>query len=93
MDDFKKSNTGVLIATLSIASEGLDIPDLDIIVNASGNKADVKSIQTIGRVLRKIEGKTTGYYIDFIDTGKHTRKHSRQRALTLENEGHAIEYK
>jgi len=93
MQKFKESKSGVLIATLSIASEGLDIPDLDIIMNASGNKSDVKSIQTIGRVLRKIEDKKTGFYIDFVDVGRWTRKHSNQRILTMRQEGHTVEFK
>lgn len=90
MEDFKSQSSGVLMATASIASEGLDIPDLDIIINASANKSDVKSIQALGRILRKIEGKSTAKYIDFIDTGKHTKGHSEGRMEALEKEGHEI---
>jgi len=82
-----------MVATLSIASEGLNIPDLDVIINASGNAGDVKSIQVLGRVLRKIEGKKEALYIDFLDAGKYTKQHSRKRYKIFEKEGYQLETK
>jgi len=92
-NEFVMEKGKVLIATLSIASEGLNIPDLDVIINAAANKGDVKSIQVLGRVLRKIEGKKEAVYIDFMDEGKHTKKHSRARMSTFKNEGYEIRRK
>lgn len=89
-DVFKKSRIGVLVATVSIASEGLDIPDLDIIINASANKGDVKSIQILGRVLRNFEGKEHAIYWDFFDRGKYTRHHSRARYKAFKSQGYEI---
>jgi superfamily II DNA or RNA helicase len=91
MDRFRICNQGVLIMTMSIAAEGLDIPDLDILINAGANKGDVKSVQVLGRVLRKIVGKEKAMYIDFHDKGTHTRKHSKFRMKALKEQGHNVE--
>ena len=90
---FKTSGLNVLVSTLSIAQQGLDIKDLDVIINLSANKGDVASIQVIGRVLRMAFGKKEALYIDFIDYGTHTSKHSMARIKTFQNEGYAIEVK
>jgi len=87
---FRECNSGCLIMTLSIAAEGLDIPDLDVLVNASANKGDVKSVQVLGRLLRKIEGKDTALYVDFLDNGKHTKMHSKYRMKAFEIQGHEV---
>jgi len=88
---FKQSNGGVMVATLSIASEGLDIPNLDIIINAGANQGDVKSTQILGRVLRKLESKKEALYLDFLDGGKYTNKHSIKRYNLFKNEGYDVE--
>lgn len=93
MRQFKENDAGVLIATISIASEGINIPDLHMIINAGANKGDVKSVQVLGRVLRKIEDKKDAKYIDFLDVGKFTKKHSNARIKILKKEGHSIQFK
>jgi len=90
-NEFVKSNKGVLILTHSIGAEGLDIPDLDIIINAAANKGDVKSIQILGRVLRKSKDKKKAIYYDFIDHSKNTYKHSLARMKVFKKEGHNVE--
>lgn len=93
MKSFKDCSEGVLITTLSIASEGLDIPDLDMVINASANKSDVKSTQILGRILRKIEGKKDAVYIDFIDGGKFGKKHTKRRISVFKDDGYEVEIK
>jgi len=75
MNSFRLGENKVMIMTLSIGAEGLDIPDMDIIINASANKGDTKSIQVLGRVLRTFSTKSKAEYIDFVDSGKYTRQH------------------
>ena len=87
---FKACKSGILIMTQSIAAEGLDIPDLDIIINAAANKGDVKSIQVLGRVLRIFGGKSEAKYIDFVDAGYHTSGHSLQRMEAFRKQGHTV---
>lgn len=90
MQDFRDNKFNVLVMTHSIGSEGLDIPNLDIIINAAANKGDVKSIQILGRVLRSFKGKTEARYVDFVDTGKHTYKHSQARMKAFKEQGHEV---
>jgi superfamily II DNA or RNA helicase len=90
MEDFREGKINVLIGTLSIFAEGIDIPDLDVIINASGNKGDVKSIQVLGRVLRTFKEKNEALYYDFLDRGVHTRKHSHKRIKILQKQGYEI---
>lgn len=89
-DNFKNSTSGCMVATMSIASEGINLPNLDIIINAGANKGDIKSIQILGRVLRVFEGKKEAIYWDFIDSGKYTKLHSRARFNALKEQGHNI---
>jgi len=90
-DEFVKGNVNVLVSTISIFSEGIDIPSLDIVINVGANKGDVKTIQMLGRVLRKMEGKKGAHYYDFIDETKFFRMASLARKRALKREGHDID--
>lgn len=64
--DYNEANCSVLLATYSLAAEGLDIPTLDTLVLATP-KTDV--IQAVGRILRETPGKVNEPYIlDIVDT-------------------------
>jgi len=88
---FVDGTNNVLISTISIFSEGIDIPSLDVVINASANKGDVKTIQVLGRVLRKLESKKGAIYLDFFDETKFLRSASVSRIKALRNEGHDVE--
>ncbi len=47
--------------------EGIDIPSLGAVINASGGKSEIMTIQAIGRGLRKVEGKEEVIIVDFFD--------------------------
>jgi len=51
-------NSGILIATSGLVSEGLDIPSLDSVYISYGSKSIINLLQTSGRVLRYSEGKS-----------------------------------
>jgi len=88
--DFRDNKLMILIGTISIFSEGIDLPDLDVIINASANKGEVKTIQSLGRILRKHETKERAIYIDFIDNSKFLKKASKSRIETFKKEGHKV---
>lgn len=90
-NDFTNGELDILISTISIFAEGVDIPSLDMVINASANKGNVKTIQVLGRVLRKMEGKKNAQYIDFIDDSKFFRLASLARKRALIKEGHEVE--
>ena len=59
--------------------------------NAAANKGDVKTIQVLGRVLRRLKGKKDAYYYDFIDESRFFRLASYARKKALLKEGHTVE--
>jgi superfamily II DNA or RNA helicase len=90
MDNFRGGKTNVLVSTVSIFSEGIDIPSLDVVINVSANKGSVKTVQILGRVLRTLSGKKEALYIDFIDSYKMMKSASKARIRILEKEGHDV---
>jgi len=91
MNEFKSGEKNVLVSTIGIFSEGIDLPHLDIIINASANKGDVKTIQILGRVLRKNENKDVGEYYDFIDDSRFFKNASLSRVRIFKKEEHNVE--
>ena len=56
----------VVIAT-TIFKEGIDVPSLDILINAAGGKSEIATLQAIGRGLRTTETKKEVTVVDFFD--------------------------
>jgi superfamily II DNA or RNA helicase len=65
-----------VIAT--VGKEGLNIPSLDVVINAEGSKSAVANKQKM-RSLTASAGKTYGIIIDFLDKGRYLTKHSKKR--------------
>ena len=57
----------VILATYTLAREGLDVPQLRYVVFSTPEKDETTVIQSVGRVGRKAEGKEYGTVIDFVD--------------------------
>jgi superfamily II DNA or RNA helicase len=55
-----------VVATV-VWKEGINIPSLNVIINAVGGKSEIAVLQLIGRVLRRTEKKTTAIIIDFFN--------------------------
>ena len=91
-DEFSKSDGALktLVGTLSIFSEGIDIPSLDIVINASANRGDVKSIQILGRVLRLFKEKNKAMYYDFVDEYGFFKAASLARMRAFKKQGHNV---
>jgi len=69
----------VLLGT-SILGEGIDLPTVDALVYARGEKAEVSLTQSIYRTCTAVEGKDHAIVVDFAD--RHNRKllrHSQER--------------
>ena len=85
--DFRTGALEVLIAT-PIFDEGVDLPELDVIVLAAGGKSAVRLLQRIGRSLRLSPGKTHAMIHDFLDSGnRYTLGHSMGRLKACKKEG------
>jgi len=85
--------TGVLKAVIAttIFDEGVDIPELQKVILASGGKSQVKGLQRVGRGLRTSAGKDEVIIVDFQDT-HHTmlRKHALERLKVWKDEGFEV---
>lgn len=75
----KKIN--VILAS-TIFDLGIDIPMLNGLVLCGGGVSKIRSIQRIGRVIRKYPGKKFAAVIDFYDQIKYLKKHSTIRYYT-----------
>jgi len=81
---------GALVST-TIFDEGLDVPELQSMILAAGGKSRGRSLQRIGRGLRRAEYKTTLNVVDFFDETDMLRKHSQERKSTWLGEGFEVE--
>lgn len=68
----------VVIST-AVWREGINIPTLDVVVNACGGKSEIMTIQAIGRGLRVTEDKKKVEVIDFLDPYKYLAEHAIMR--------------
>lgn len=66
MDEFKSGQLKTMIAT-SLADEGLDLPNVDLLIMVSGGRSSQKTIQRASRALRKTETKNCATILDFSD--------------------------
>lgn len=57
----------VIIATYSLAKEGLDIPELNVLHLATPQKNASTTEQSVGRIERNISGKETPICYDYVD--------------------------
>lgn len=58
---------GAIMVATTVADEGMDIPDVNILINAAGGKDIKRTQQRAGRALRFSPNKDYAIIIDFID--------------------------
>ena len=85
LDQFSAGVLDVLIGS-SILNEGIDVPCITALINASGGKSSSSYYQKIGRAIRPYDNKTRAIVIDFIDVVKWLDKHSKERIKVLKIE-------
>lgn len=79
ISNVRQGDLEVLISS-TIIDEGIDIPNLSVLVNMAGGKSLRQILQRLGRVIRKKEDGRKATIIDFYDrTQKHLYKHSKER--------------
>ena len=86
LEDFKKGVLGILITSV-ILDQGIDIPNIDVLILAGGGSSQIRSLQRIGRGLRWNEHKEKLTVIDFADrTHRYLAKHAFDRVNSYANE-------
>ena len=67
LKDLNDGKINVVLATYTLAKEGLDVPKLDYVIFATPVKDAITVEQASGRVGRKADGKSYGCVIDYTD--------------------------
>lgn len=79
LDEFRSGTIRVLIAT-SILDEGIDVPNIDVLALAGGGKSSIKTLQRLGRGLRKGGNIDQLFVLETADfQHSYLLKHSLQR--------------
>jgi superfamily II DNA or RNA helicase len=80
LERFETGELDVVIAT--IMKEGVDVPNINALVEASAGKSDIQQIQVIGRALRPANG-MSAKIVDVEDYGRFFRDQFKQRVQNL----------
>lgn len=65
--DVRKTRGNIICASYGTFSTGINIPELDNLIFASPSKGRIRNLQSIGRVLRKGNNKSTATLYDIAD--------------------------
>lgn len=69
LKQFNDNLTNLLVACDKLVSEGIDIPSANLLVCATQHTSDITTLQLLGRVLRKSEGKESATCLDIVVMG------------------------
>lgn len=89
----ESTNDNIILASYGTFSTGVNIKRLDNIIFASPSKSKIRNLQSIGRVLRKGNGKEKATLYDIVDDlqwKSHKNfavRHFMERVKTYSNEG------
>ena len=95
VENSKKKNN-VILASYGTFSTGVNIKKIDNVVFASPSKSRIRNLQSIGRGLRKTEGKTSMKLFDISDDlqcNNHTLNHLKERINIYNEEGFSYNIK
>lgn len=86
MQDFRSGKIQILVSTTIIA-RGKNFPLLKAMINTGSMKAQEKSIQFLGRLVRTHSSKTKAYLDDIHYPGKYLDNHGRSRRRYYQEQG------
>ena len=92
----EKASDNVILASYGTFSTGVNIKKIDNVVFASPSKSRIRNLQSIGRGLRKAEGKTEMRLFDIADDlqcENHTLNHLKERINIYNEESFSYELK
>lgn len=69
-------NDAIIVASVQVFSTGINIKNLHNIIFASPSKSRVRTLQSIGRVLRKSDSKTNAILYDIVDNFSIKKKYN-----------------
>lgn len=91
--EMNDSDNRVIIATYGIASTGINIPRIFNLVLYNPGKSFIRTIQSIGRGLRKADDKDFVNVVDICTTNKYSAKHLTARKKFYKHAGYEFTVK
>lgn len=85
LEDFRTGKLDILIST-TIISRGKNFPELRYLQNTASMDSNEKSIQILGRLVRKSEGKSKAYLDDLVFRGHYLFRHGKHRKVYYQRE-------
>lgn len=79
LEEMRTGDKKILLATYSLAKEGLDIPLLSRLFLTSPHKDYAVITQAVGRIARAYPGKEKPIVVDFVDNSKYLKNSYRER--------------
>lgn len=73
------NNNLTIIATFGVASTGINVPRIYNLITFESGKSFIKTIQSIGRVLRKATDKDSAMIYDICSATKYSKRHLTDR--------------
>ena len=92
-DDMNTEDKKVIIATFGIASTGINIPRIFNLILFNPGKSFVRTIQSIGRGLRKARDKNKVQIYDMCFSTKYSKRHLTERKKYYKDAGYRFTFK
>lgn len=94
---FKTAAGGAVLVASEIFKEGVDVPEIDVLILAGGGQAEIATLQRVGRALRPRPGKKEALIYDVADGRDPAAKkdylalHTQERLRVYREQGFAVE--
>lgn len=85
-DNIKNPNVKTIFSATTFAYEGLDIPNLQALINVYGGRSNTRIKQQIGRVTRLFKGKDVGHIYEIYDKHPVFESQLKKRLDIYKNE-------
>jgi len=90
LKQLERGDIDVIVCTV-VFQEGVDLPSIASIINASGGKSQIAAVQRAGRALRPSPGKTSCAIHDVDDRGvPMLQRHAQQRRAAYLEQGYPV---
>ena len=91
LTDMREGKANVLLATYTLAKEGLDIPRLSNLILATPHNDYAVITQALGRIARSYPGKSCAYCYDIVDRDGYAIKSFKKRKTIYRKNGYEVE--
>lgn len=92
LEKFKKGKLDVLVSS-QLIKDGLNLPLIKALINASAGDSEIVVLQIFGRLLRTDKSKSVVYIDDFWDNGSYLKRHSKHRIKYYKDQNFLVKEK